>query len=129
MIEFFTQTYFVVLPIVTTALMGWIGTSLKRQQEQLKKEQIERSANSRGTMLILRYMLQRYHAEYTHKDYVTREQFINFKELYEAYHALGGNGFATHMWEDVQKLPTRTDVSESISPFTDMLLNQHNKQK
>lgn len=108
--DFLRETYFVVLPIVVTSFMGWIGVMLTKQQK-------ERSANSRGTMLILRYMLRRYHVEYMHKGYVTQGQYREFEEMYGAYHELGGNGAATHMWADIQKLPLRNDITEEISPY------------
>lgn len=114
MAEFLKETYFVALPIVLTAFMGWIGATLNKQQK-------ERSANSRGTMLILRYMLRRYHAEYKHKGYVTQAQYNEFEEMYEAYHELGGNGSVTHMWEEIKRLEIRTDISEEISPYAALL--------
>lgn len=120
MIEFLKETYFVLLPIVATSFMGWVGVLLTKQQK-------ERSANSRGTMLILRYMLSRYHVEYTHKGYVTQGQYHEFEELYDAYHDLGGNGAATHMWEDIKKLPIRSDITEEISPYAAKLFELESK--
>lgn len=114
MAEFLRETYFVVLPIIVTAFMGWVGTTLTKQQK-------ERSANSRGTMLILKYMLERYHAEYMHKGYVTEEQYKLFEDIHDAYSDLGGNGYGDRMWQDVRSLPIKNDVIESISPYADYI--------
>lgn len=44
------QTYLVALPIILTALMGYIVWLLKKQKR-------DRDANSKGTMLLLRVQL------------------------------------------------------------------------
>lgn len=120
MMDILRETYFIVLPIVVTGFMGWVGTMLTKQQK-------ERSANSRGTMLILRYMLQRYHTEYMYKGYVTQGQYETFEEIYDAYHDLGGNGYATHLWADIQKLEIRNGITEPISPYAEALLHAFDK--
>ena len=119
-VEILKETYFVALPIILTGFMGWIGTTLNKQQK-------ERSANSKGTMLILRYMLRRYHAEYKHKGYVTQAQYNEFEEMYNAYHELGGNGSVTHMWSEIQRLEIRTDISEEISPYAALIFALEDK--
>lgn len=95
--------------ILLTAALGYIVWLLKEQREDRKKENIKREANSEGTKLILFYMLQRLHTEYTYQDFVTYNQQQSFKDLYEAYHNLGGNGLGTRMWEDVKKLEVRQE--------------------
>ena len=114
--EVLLQTYYIVLPIITTAAMSWIGVMLNKQQK-------ERSANSKGTMLILFYMLERYHFEFTSQGFVTNQQYTTFEELYKAYHDLGGNGYGTHMWEDIKKLTIRNDVQGMVSPFAALYKN------
>lgn len=47
------QTYTVALPIILTALMGYIVWLLKNQKK-------DRDANSKGTMLLLRVQLIEY---------------------------------------------------------------------
>ena len=118
--EVIRESYFVVLPIITTGFMGWIGTQLNKQQK-------ERSANSRGTMLILRYMLERYHTEFMYQGYITEVDYHNVEDIYNAYHELGGNGCATAMWEDIKRLPLRTDIKESRSPYAALLFNLYSK--
>ena len=51
------QTYLVALPIILTALMGYIVWLLKKQKR-------DRDANSKGTMLLLRVQLIEYHDKY-----------------------------------------------------------------
>ena len=121
-IDLITDTYLTILPIVTTALMGYIVWLLQEQQKSKKIEYQKREANSNGTKLILFYMLQRLHTEYMYQGYVTYEQRTQFEEIYDAYHNLGGNSYGTRMWEDIKKLEIRNDVA-SVSPFIQMLKN------
>lgn len=120
--DLITDTYLTILPIVTTALMGYIVWLLQEQQKGKKIEYRKREANSNGTKLILLYMLQRLHTEYMYQGYVTYEQQTRFKEIYDAYHDLGGNDYGTRMWEDIKKIEIRNDVA-SVSPFIQMLKN------
>lgn len=131
------QTYYIILPIIFTAFMGWIGAMIKEQRKHSKEMEErhareaqeaaeKREANAIGTRLMLFYMLQRLHVEYMYQGYVTHEQRTQFKELYEAYHGLGGNGYGTRMWEDVQELDIRND-KDGISPFIKILKDSRNE--
>lgn len=98
--QFLMQTYTIALPIVLTALMGYIVFLLKNQKK-------DRDANSKGTMLLLRVQLIEYHAEWKARDYVTKHGLQNFLEMYDAYHALGGNGMVTELLNEVKELPIK----------------------
>lgn len=91
------ETYSIALPIVLTALMGYIVWLLKKQKK-------DRDANSKGTMLLLRVQLIEYHDKYMAIGSIPSYAFENFCEMYEAYHELGGNGMITKMKEEVEKL-------------------------
>lgn len=94
--EFLLETYTIVLPI----MMGYVVWLLKNQKK-------DRDANSKGTMLLLRVQLIEYHEEWVQRGYITRHGIENFMEMYNAYHALGGNGMVTHLLEEVKELPIR----------------------
>lgn len=91
------ETYSIALPIVLTALMGYIVWLLKKQKK-------DRDANSKGTMLLLRVQLIEYHDEYTILGSIPSYAYENFCEMYEAYHELGGNGMITKMKEEIDEL-------------------------
>lgn len=93
MIDFLMTTYTIALPII----LGYIVYILK---EQSKKK----DANCRGTMLLLRVQLIEYHDKYTKIGEIPSYAYQNFVEMYEAYHALGGNGMVTKMKKEVEKL-------------------------
>jgi len=91
------ETYSISLPIVLTALMGYIVWLLKKQKK-------DRDANSKGTMLLLRVQLIEYHDKYTILGSIPSYAYENFCEMYEAYHELGGNGMITKMKEEIDEL-------------------------
>lgn len=91
------KTYSIALPIVLTALMGYIVWLLKKQKK-------DRDANSKGTMLLLRVQLIEYHDKYTILGSIPSYAYENFCEMYEAYHELGGNGMITKMKEEIDEL-------------------------
>lgn len=91
------ETYSIALPIVLTALMGYIVWLLQKQKK-------DRDANSKGTMLLLRVQLIEYHDKYTVLGSIPSYAYENFCEMYAAYHELGGNGMATKMKEEIDEL-------------------------
>lgn len=91
------QTYLVALPIILTALMGYIVWLLKKQK-------MDRDANSKGTMLLLRVQLIEYHDKYMRLGEIPSYAYENFNEMYDAYHKLGGNGMVTKMKQEIEEL-------------------------
>lgn len=91
------QTYTIALPIILTASMGYIVWLLQNQKK-------DRDANSKGTMLLLRVQLIEYHDKYTSLGEIPSYAYKNFMEMYEAYHALGGNGMITKMKHEIEEL-------------------------
>lgn len=100
--EVLKETYMIALPIVLTAFMGYIVWMLKEQKR-------DRDANSQGTMLLLRVQLIEYHDKYMRSGYIPSYVYDNYYEMYKAYHALGGNGMATKMWQEIDALPIRKE--------------------
>ena len=90
----------IALPIVLTALMGYVVWLLKEQKK-------DRDANSKGTMLLLRVQLIEYHSKYMELGEIPSYAYQNFCEMYQAYHDLGGNGMITKMYEEIQELHLR----------------------
>lgn len=95
--EFLLESYSTALPVIVTTLMGYITWLLKMQKR-------DRSANSKGTMLLLRVQLIEYHDKYIALGEIPSYAYENFLEMYSAYHALGGNGMVTKMKEEIDEL-------------------------
>lgn len=98
--HFIYQTYVTALPIVLTALMGYVVWLLKNQKK-------DRDANSKGTMLLLRVQLIEYHDKYMRLGSIPSYVYENFCEMYNAYHKLGGNGMITKMMHEIEELHLR----------------------
>lgn len=108
--ELFYQTYTIALPIVLTALMGYIVWLLKNQKK-------DRDANSKGTMLLLRVQLIEYHTKYMKLQEIPSYAYENFCEMYDAYHALGGNGMITKMKREIDELHLRRKEVEQNEKY------------
>lgn len=109
------QTYIIALPIVLTALLGYIVWLLQEQKKQKaidtkeRNERIEeekklRQANGKGTMLLLRVQLIEYHDKYMELGEIPLYAYQNFCEMYDAYHTLGGDGGVTKMKNEIEEI-------------------------
>lgn len=109
------QTYIITLPIVLTALLGYIVWLLQEQKKQKaidtkeRNERIEeekklRQANGKGTMLLLRVQLIEYHDKYMKLGEIPLYAYQNFCEMYSAYHTLGGDGGVTKMKNEIEEI-------------------------
>lgn len=83
--------------IVLTAALGYIVWLLKDEKKK-------RSANSTGTMLLLRVQMIEYHDKYCKMGEIPSYVYDNYAEMYEAYKALGGNGMIEKMFAEVKEL-------------------------
>lgn len=130
-VDFLIDVYNVLLPIILTGLMGWIGSMLKDQKKEKKaaekknkqkEEQIAqvRKANSEGIKLVLRYMLNRYHTEYMIQGKITYSQYKDWMDLFAAYRALGGNSIAMDWNDDIEKMD-KCNTLEKMSTFEAMV--------
>lgn len=110
------ETYFILLPIVATAILGWVGKLLSEQKKEhtaLKINQQQREKEiADGITLILRYMLKRYHTEYKYQDKISYAQYSDWLDIYGAYKALGGNSIADEWNEEIDELPKSHSVDE-----------------
>lgn len=77
--------------------MGYVVWILKNQKK-------DRDASGKGIMLLLRVQLIEYHNKYTDMGEIPTYAYQNFIEMYDAYHALGGNGMVTKMKEEIDEL-------------------------
>lgn len=116
--EILLQTYYILLPIVATALIGWVGVLLKNQKKEERKKEDKQKALSDGITMILRYMLQRYHGEYMIRKKISYGQYQNWKDMMSVYRALGGNSIAVEWDHDIDDLEK---CESDVSPYEEML--------
>lgn len=92
-------------------------TELKQVTSQLCENE---NANRQGIKMLIRYMLRRYHGEYMFRGYITSHEKQEFLELYDVYHAMGGNGTGTGWMNEVCELPVRDDLG-AVNPYLEIL--------
>ncbi len=118
--EVLLQTYYILLPIVATSLIGWVGYMLKAQRKKEANIAKIRASNTTGIRMILRYMLRRYHAEYMAQGEISYTQYQDWVDFYDAYEELGGNSVAVEWNNDIENLPKKDFLSD-MGMFEKML--------
>lgn len=128
----FAQIFYIVLSAIMTFLSSQVVSFLRSQkakerqrdeENQRKYAEVDRirKANSEGIMLVLRYMLKRYHTEYMIQGKITYAQYQDWVDMYKVYSkGLGGNSIAVEWNEDVEQLEKCNSTSD-MSPFEKML--------
>ena len=102
--EYIHEAIVIALPII----LGYIVWLLQQQKterieaERKRREQDEKS--NTGLMLLLRIQLIEYHDKYMNRGTIPSYAYQNYIEMYEAYHALGGNGTIDKMYSDIKTL-------------------------
>lgn len=122
--EILLQTYYILLPIVATALVGWVGVLLKKQKKKEENNETKQQALSDGIMMVLRYMLQRYHGEYTIEGKISYSQYKNWKDIFCVYRALGGNSIALEWDKEIDELEK---CDSDVSPY-ELILKRKNSE-
>ena len=82
--------------------------------------------NSEGVKILMRYMLQRYHAAYMMRGFITSHEKQEFLEAYHVYHDKGGNGTGESWMREVDRLPVRDDVPV-INPYLELMKSKKEK--
>lgn len=88
------------ISVIATALSGYAVNLLRGSMSA-------RSANSKGTMLLLQTQLIEYHEKWMAREYVTKYGLQNFLDMYNAYKKLGGDGLIDSLKKDIEALPIK----------------------
>lgn len=94
--------------IVLTSMMGYVVYLLKSNRHRKDLEEVvqhqQQEATKEALKCLLRVKLIEYHEEYIHSGSIPSYTLQNFIEMYDAYHALGGNGMITQMLTEIKAL-------------------------
>ena len=104
--------------MLTGALIGYMFERLRRADDRreakdAKREALEAAATKRqeaiedGVRMILKIELRRIYAAALTNEYISYEDEKFAEEIYEKYHALGGNGQGTLMIAALRKVKLR----------------------
>lgn len=78
----------------------------KLAREEAAKEREHTKAVDNGVLALLRDRIIERYNHYMEKEYIPIYGMENVLDMYEAYHALGGNGTVTKLIEALRKLHT-----------------------
>lgn len=107
----------VILQIITGVVVTFLSAVVLRMQDEAKKVQKQREAETKkrdddflaikeGLCSLLNDRIDQAHERYTMQGYMPVEKRYKFHRIYNAYHALGGNGICTDLMKKLEKLPT-----------------------
>ena len=103
----------VVVPVVATALSGlavWAIKDARRVKIESASEAKDAMELMTGAILVLiRHQLVRAHYSAVSREVITISERQSFLEMSQLYRNLGGNGPATHLVEDIKRLPIVPD--------------------
>ncbi len=89
-----------IVPLILGAIIGFISTKLKKNQNKDKAIEL-------GVQALLRNELVRRYREYEQKGEISILDKENMEAMFIQYKNLGGNGTVKHMMEDLFELPTK----------------------
>jgi hypothetical protein len=87
---------------VLTGALSWAAKHLWSRQ---KTQAARQKAVEEGVQALLRDRIYSGYAECLKKGYANVDDIKNLECLYRPYHALGGNGTGTEIYERIRKMP------------------------
>lgn len=96
-----------ILGSVVGRIIGEMKVRKQRKKQSGIDEELRFKNIERALMLLMRSDLIRLHNLYKDKGVCPISVKYSIKEEYEGYHALGGNGVATKMVEEIMALPEK----------------------
>lgn len=100
------------LTSLAVAMLAFILQSVIKENKKLKKEKKENQEQTDdairdGVTCLLRIKLIEYHDRYMNEQSISSHGYENWKLMYKAYKALGGNGMIEHMKDEIEELRLR----------------------
>lgn len=93
--------------IITTILSAIIAPLMGLLVWQMQRLITKKDNDSKALKLLLRVMMEDKHEKYMSQHYINSDDLAGFREMYEVYHSLGGNGRGTVWMNDLEKLERR----------------------
>ena len=95
----------VITAIISCCVSFFLGGILTFVTARLKGVRKREKALQDGVESLLRSQLIEYHDKYTDRGFCPIYAKEAARRSYEAYHALGGNGVITSLYEEIMELP------------------------
>lgn len=95
------------LQVLLTGICGIAAAAYKKLSSRVKREVKEQQLLKEGVLALLHDQLYRGCRECIASGSIDVEGLKNIGYLYTSYHALGGNGTGTELYERVKNLPIK----------------------
>ena len=93
--------------LIFTGLTGILATAYRNLSKRIKAQEEERQAVKNGLLAIMHDRLYQCCTAYIKQGSIDTEGLKNLEYLYKSYHALGGNGTGTELYNRAKALPIR----------------------
>lgn len=106
-----------ILTTTVTGIIGWLFHKIKKREEErllaeknrIKSKTIYEQAIGNALRALCRDRILQGYIYYRQKNSIAPQELETMNKLYEAYHALGGNGTITSVFERITELPIKKE--------------------
>lgn len=95
--------------LLFTGISGVLAAAYRRLSKRIKEQEKERQAIKTGLLAILHDCLYQACLRYISQGWIDDDDMKNLEYLYKSYHALGGNGTGTELYNRAKSLPLHAD--------------------
>ena len=89
------------------AVAAGLGAAFKVLSKRVHKQLCDQQSLRDGTQALLRNEIIKEYDKYMGREWIPIYAMENMNDMYQAYHALGGNGTITKLMEEIRELPSR----------------------
>lgn len=93
--------------VIFTTFTGFLAGAYRRLSKRIKAQEDERKAVKDGLLAMLHDRLYQACLHYISQGWIDDDGLKNLEYLYRSYHALGGNGTGTELYNRAKALPIR----------------------
>lgn len=93
--------------LIFTAITGVLAAAYRSLSKRIKAQEEERKAVKEGLLAIMHDRLYQSCTYFIKQGYIDTSGLKNLEYLYKSYHALGGNGTGTELYNRAKALPIK----------------------
>lgn len=95
--------------LLFTGITGVLAAAYRRLSKRIREQEDERKAVKTGLLAILHDRLYQACLHFISQGWIDDDGLKNLEYLYRSYHALGGNGTGTELYNRAKSLPIHAD--------------------
>lgn len=95
--------------LLFTGITGVLTAAYRRLSKRIREQEDERKAVKTGLLAILHDRLYQACLHFISQGWIDDDGLKNLEYLYKSYHALGGNGTGTELYNRAKSLPIHAD--------------------